>query len=126
MSFARIAFRFAGIYGLLVLVPMYLLEDKTGRDFPPPITHPEYYYGFVGLGVAWQVLFILLSVDPIRYRLMMIPSILEKLVFVVPVIVLIWQHRVSSFIVGAALIDLCLAVLFLAAYMKTRVVNGAT
>jgi hypothetical protein len=120
MRFARIVFRFAGIYGLLVLLPMYLLEDKTGRDFPPPITHPEYYYGLVGVGVAWQVLFILLSVDPIRYRLMMIPSMLEKLVFVVPVIVLFAQHRVSSFLLGAALIDLCLGVLFLTAYIKTR------
>jgi hypothetical protein len=126
MRFARIVFRFAGIYGLLLLLPMYLLEDKTGRDFPPPITHPEYYYGLVGLGVVFQVLFILLSVDPIRYRLMMIPSMLEKLVFVVPVIVLFWQHRVSSFILGAALIDLCLGVLFLVAYIKTPVVNDAT
>ncbi|HJX89159.1 MAG TPA: hypothetical protein VJ372_01615 [Pyrinomonadaceae bacterium] len=126
MRFARIAFRFAGVYGLLVLVPMYLFEDKTGRDFPPPITHPEYYYGFVGLGVAWQVLFILLSVDPIRYRLMMIPSILEKVVFVVPVIMLFAQHRVSSFLLGAALIDLCLGVWFLLAYIKTAGVNGAT
>src|SRR4030095_5660551 len=98
MRFARIVFRFAVIYGLVVFLPMYLLEDKTGRDFPPPITHPEYYYGFIGVGVAWQVLFLFLSLDPIRYRLMMIPSMLEKLVFVVPVIVLFWQHRVSSFI----------------------------
>ena len=72
------------------------------------------------MGVAWQVLFILLSVDPIRYRLMMIPSILEKLVFVVPVIVLFAQHSALPFLLGAALIDLCLGVLFLLAYIKTR------
>jgi hypothetical protein len=126
MRFARIVFRFAGIYGLVVFLPMYLLEDKTGRDFPPPITHPEYYYGFIGVGVAWQVLFLFLSLDPIRYRLMMIPSMLEKLVFVVPVIVLFWQHRVSSFILGAALVDLSLGVLFLVSYIKTRTVNGVT
>jgi hypothetical protein len=126
MRFARIVFRFAGIYGLVVFLPMYLLEDKTGRDFPPPITHPEYYYGFIGLGVAWQVLFLVLALDPIRYRLMMIPSMLEKLVFVFPVIVLFWQHRVSSFILGAALVDLSLGVLFLVSYIKTRPVNGVT
>jgi hypothetical protein len=51
---------------------------------------------------------------------------LEKLVFVVPVSVLFWQHRVSSFISGAALIDLCLGVLFLVAYIKTPDRDGAT
>src|SRR5512138_3535672 len=108
MRFAKIAFRIAGIYGILVLLPQYFTEDKTGRDFPPPITHPEYYYGFVGLGVVWQLLFILLSTDPVRYRLMMIPAMFEKLVFVVPVVILYAQHRVSSLILGASLVDMVL------------------
>ena len=120
MRFAKFAFRLAGIYGLLVLLPMYFTEDKTGRDFPPPITHPEYYYGFIGVGVAWQVLFLLLSSDPVRYRLMMIPAMLEKLSFVIPATVLFFQHRISSFILGAALMDLILGVLFVMAYIKTR------
>lgn len=120
MRFAKIVFRIAGIYGILVLLPQYFTEDKTGRDFPPPITHPEYYYGFVGLGVVWQLLFILLSTDPVRYRLMMIPAMFEKLVFVVPVVILYAQQRVSSFILGAGLVDLVLGVLFLISYVKTR------
>ena len=74
MRFAKIVFRIAGIYGIIVLLPQYFTEDKTGRDFPPPITHPEFYYGFVGLALTWQLLFLLLSTDPVRYRLMMIPS----------------------------------------------------
>ena len=45
MKFAKIVFLVAGIYGLIVLLPLYFLEERTGRDFPPPITHPEYYYG---------------------------------------------------------------------------------
>ena len=40
MKFARTAFLIAGVYGLIVLLPMYLLEENTGRNFPPPITHP--------------------------------------------------------------------------------------
>jgi hypothetical protein len=44
-------FLLAGIYGSLVLLPQYFLEEKTGRDFPPPITHPEYYYGFSSIPV---------------------------------------------------------------------------
>jgi hypothetical protein len=124
MRFAKIAFRFAGVYGLIVFLPMYLMEDRTGRDFPPPITHPEYFYGFVGLGVAWQVLFILLSLDPIRYRLMMIPAMLEKLSFVVPATLLFLQGRINGFVFGASLMDLVLGVLFVIAYLKTRAEQG--
>lgn len=109
-----------------MLLPQYFTEDKTGRDFPPPITHPEYYYGFVGLGVVWQLLFLLLSTDPVRYRLMMIPAMLEKLVFVVPVVILYAQHRVSNFILAASLVDLVLGVLFLISYIKTRSVVRTT
>jgi hypothetical protein len=119
MKFAKRVFLIAGIYGLIVVLPMYLLEDKTGRDFPPVITHPEYYYGFIGVTVAWQILFITLSKDPIRYRLMMIPAILEKVSFGVAIIVLFWQERASIFILAAALVDLCLGVLFVMSYLKT-------
>lgn len=60
MKFARIVFLVAGIYGLIVLLPLYFLEAQTGRDYPPPITHPEYYYGFVGVGVAWLLAFLVI------------------------------------------------------------------
>ena len=68
MTFARRVLRGAGIYGLLALLPMYFLEQRQGVDFPPPITHPEFYYGFVGVAVAWQVAFLIMSTDPARYR----------------------------------------------------------
>jgi len=119
MKFAKLVFLIAGIYGLLVLAPQYFLEAKTGRDFPPPITHPEYYYGFIGVGVAWQVLFLLLSTDPVRYRLLMIPSMLEKIAFVVPALLLYAQQRIPTVILGASLVDLLLGFLFLIAYIKT-------
>ena len=126
MRFARIVFRIAGIYGFIVLLPQYFTEAKTGRDFPPPITHPEYYYGFIGITLTWQLLFILLSIDPVRYRLMMIPAMLEKLVFVVPVVILYYMHRVSGLIVGVSLVDLVLCILFVMAYVKTGRPNTAT
>jgi len=124
MKFARIVFMIAGIYGLIVFIPMYFLEAKTGRDFPPAITHPEYFYGFIGIGIAWQVLFLFLSTNPIRYRSLMIPSMLEKLAFVIPVSILFLQHRVAFSILVASLIDLSLGVLFVAAYIKTPSVSS--
>ena len=119
MKFAKRVFLIAGVYGLIVLLPMYLLEEKTGRDFPPPITHPEYYYGFIGVAVAWQVLFLILSRDPIRYRPMMIPAILEKAAFAIPAVILYLQQRISTFTLGAGLVDSLLGVLFVVAYLKT-------
>jgi len=40
-----------------------LLEYYIGEQDPPPITHPEFFYGFVGVAVAWQMLFLLMSRD---------------------------------------------------------------
>lgn len=119
MRFARVVFLIAGLYGLFALAPQYFLEEKNGRDFPPAITHPEYYYGFVGVALAWQVLFLILSRDPGRYRAMMIPSILEKAGFGIAVILLFLQNRVSTLMLGAAIIDLVLGLLFAVAYFKT-------
>ena len=119
MKFARMVFLIAGIYGLVVLLPQYFLEAKTSRDFPPAITHPEFYYGFIGVTVAWQILFLVLSTDPRRYRPMMIPAVLEKAGFVVAIIILFVQHRVSSLMLGLVGIDLVFGVLFVIAYVKT-------
>ena len=119
MRFARRVFQVAGIYGLIVLVPQFFLEAKTGRDFPPAINHPEYYYGFIGVAVAWQFLFLVLARNPQRYRPMMIPAVLEKAGFGIAVVVLFLGNRVSAFMLGPALIDMILGALFVISYLKT-------
>ena len=119
MKFARYVFLIAGIYGFLVIAPQYFLEAKTGIDYPPAITHPEFYYGFVGVALAWQVLFLIVAKDPVRYRLMMIPAVLEKFTFGIAVVVLYLQKRVPTFLVGFAAIDLIFGALFIAVYLKT-------
>ena len=75
MTFAKRVFFLAGIYGLVVLLPQYFMEERTGRDFPPPVTHPEYFYGFIGVAVAWQIVFLIISRDPVRYRPIMLAAI---------------------------------------------------
>ena len=119
MKFARSLFSIAGIYGLLVLLPQYFLEAKTGRDFPPPITHPEYYYGFIGVALSWQVLFLILARDPVRYRAMMIPAVLEKATFGVAAVVLFLLGRVSAVMLGFGIVDLIFGAFFAIAYAKT-------
>lgn len=119
MTFAKRVFFLAGIYGILALTPIYFLEGRLSRDFPPPITHPEHFYGFIGVALAWQVLFLVLARDPVRYRLMMLPAILEKLSFGVAVWVLFLQRRVAMPVLGPASIDLVLAGLFALAFVRT-------
>ena len=119
MRFARLVFLIAGIYGLIVVLPLYFLEAKTGRDYPPPITHPEFYYGFIGVTAAWQILYLLISTDPIRYRPVMIPPLFAKGSFVVAAVILFLQGRIAVTTLGASMIDLLLAVLFFVAYLRT-------
>jgi len=116
---ARRIFLVAGIYGVLVLLPQYFMEGRTGRDFPPPITHPEYYYGFIGVALAWQVLFLIMARDPVRFRLVMVPATLEKLAFGGAAVVLYLQGRLATLILGAGIVDLILAALFVVALRAT-------
>jgi len=120
MKFARRLFLIAGIYGLIVLLPQYFLEAKNGRDFPPPITHPEYYYGFIGVGLAWQVLFLIIAQDPVRYRAAMIPAVLEKATFGIAAVILFLTGRLSPVTLGFGILDLILGALFIVAYTRTK------
>jgi hypothetical protein len=50
LRFAESVFRMGGTWGLVVLTPLCFLFDEIGRQFPPAIKHPDFYYGFLGLG----------------------------------------------------------------------------
>jgi hypothetical protein len=117
--FAKRVFTFAGIYGLVVLLPFYFFERQIGNIQPPAITHPEYYYGFVGVAVAWQFAFLIIGRDPERYRLLMLPAILEKLTFGVASVLLFDQGRLAGSFMPGPLIDLMLGVLFAMSFRRT-------
>ena len=78
------------------------------------------FLGFVGVALAWQVPFLMLSMDPVRYRLMMIPAFLEKAAYGTAVIILFLQHRVPAFVFASAFPDLLFGVLFLVAIRRTE------
>jgi hypothetical protein len=104
--FARRVYTVAGIYGLIVMLPQYFLEERIGRDAPPPITHPEHFYGFIGVVVAWQIAFLVIARDPQRFRMLMPVTVLEKLAFALPVLVLWAQGRVAASVLPFAALDL--------------------
>lgn len=119
MKFAKIVFWIAAIWGVLILTPLYFVFDMIGRNDPPPITHPGFYYGFLSAGLAWQFAFIVIARDPVRFRLMMIPSALEKFLYGASLTALYLQHRLhpSDLVFGG--VDLLLGVLFLLAFFRT-------
>jgi hypothetical protein len=119
--FARRVYTVAGIYGLVVMLPQYFLEDRIGRDAPPPITHPEHFYGFIGVTVAWQLAFLVIGRDPQRLRALMPVTVLEKLAFAVPVALLWAKGRVAGSVLPFAGIDLLLGALFLVSYVRTKI-----
>jgi hypothetical protein len=112
MSFPRWVYRIAGIYGILAIAPLYFWEQRLGRDMPPPLNHPEFFYG-------WQLAFLVISLDPVRYRPMMFPAMVEKFSFVAAAVVLLIQQRIPLPIFGGAMIDLVLGILFVASFLAT-------
>jgi hypothetical protein len=120
VKFAKWTYRVAGIYGLIVLIPQYFLEEQNGISFPPPINHPEYYYGFLGVAIAWQVVFLIISGDPARYRPVMIASVLEKYSYGIATVVLYSQDRLAGAVVVVGSIDLILGSLFLIAFSQSK------
>ena len=119
MKFAQRVFLIAAIYGLIILVPQYFMEGRIGRTSPPPITHPEYFYGFIGVAIAWQVAFLIIARDPIRFRPLMIAAIIEKASFATATVALYLRGRLGLDMLGAGVLDLILGMLFVAAYLRT-------
>ena len=110
---------FSAIYGIVILFPQLFMEHKVGIDYPPAITHPEFFYGFNGLALAFQILFIIISKDPIRYRAVMIPAILEKASFGTTAVILFILGRLHPLVLFFATIDIFLMCLFIFSYIKT-------
>jgi hypothetical protein len=120
MNWIRRLFWIAGIYGLIVIAPQYIMEHQIGVESPPPITHLEYFYGFIGVGLAWQVAFLVIATDPLRFRPMMIPAVVEKFTFAGAAAVLFVLGKIPIALLGFGAIDFILGVMFLVAFWSLR------
>ncbi len=117
IKFAQHLLLVAGLYGLVVVAPLFFLENPIGEYAPPPITHPEFYYGFVCVTLAWQIVYLMMLRDPLRYRPMLIPAIAGKTGFAVSTVVLFAQHRLAAKHLVLPSIDLVLAAFFVWAFL---------
>lgn len=117
---ARWIFLIAGILGLVEIVPLYFMEGRIDRMQPPAITHPGFYYGFVGVALAWQVAFLIIARDPLRYLPLMPALFLEKLLYPVAIFTLYVKGRAPANNLGTAIVDLLWFVLFVIVWAKLR------
>ena len=120
VQFAKIVFRVAGIWGVIILLPMYFLYERYGQIYPPPLTHPEVFYGFLGVTMAWQIAFLIIASDPARFRPIIIAAMFEKFVYVAMLLLLLAQKQIVAEQAAVGVPDLFLGILFVIAFLKTR------
>lgn len=119
MKFARGVFLIAGVWGVVVLTPLYFLVDLTGRHYAPPVDYPQFFYGFLSVAMAWQIAFLVIASNPARFRPLMIPGIIEKFGHVAGVSVLYSLGRLPEADALAAVPDVLLGILFVVAFVMT-------
>lgn len=118
MRFSRIVFIVAGVYGILALLPGYFNEQRMATMYPPAMTHPEYYYGFLGVALAWQVAFLIIAKDPERFRALVPAAVLEKLSYFIATAVLFGLGRLAGTFAALGCVDLLFGILFAVAYTR--------
>lgn len=119
MKFARWVFTAAGVYGVIVILPQLFLEQRIGRDSPPAITHLEYFYGFLWVTLAWQIVFLVIGRDPMRFRALMPVAVFEKWPYAATMFTMVAQGRVRAAVIPFASVDVLLGLLFAVCYWNT-------
>jgi len=101
------------------VAPAYFLEELTATMNPPAVEHPEFYYGFVGVVLVWQFVYLLIGSDPVRFRPVMLLAALAKASFVGTLLILFALERIRLPWLGFAAFDGTFVILFLMAYART-------
>ena len=76
MIFARVIFWIAGALGLAAIVPLYRAPGNAT------------YYGLLATLIAWQCAFFVIDFSPVRFRPLMIPAVLEKVLWMITLSIL--------------------------------------
>jgi hypothetical protein len=119
MQFAKWVFRAAGIYGVIVMTPMFFLEPVFNAQ-GQPLTHPEQFYGFVGVTLAFQFVFLTMSRDVARFRPLIPVCLFEKAVFPAFVWPLYLMGRTPGIVTFFSTIDIVWLVLFTISWFRTK------
>ncbi len=112
---ARLIFAAAGIYGLIVLTPLFF----AGPYLDPAPNRPEDYYGFLGAAWVMQLVYLAIARDPVRFRPLMALAALAKAAFFATILTLWLQGRAAGPPMVLASVDALLGALFLVARART-------
>ena len=115
---ARRVFAVAGIYGLIVLLPLYFAEPVLAAR--APLNHPEYYYGFLGAASVMQLVYLTIARDPVRFRPLMPLAVLAKLNFFIAVAILYASGRVNAYAMALVSVDLLLGLAFAFVWLRLK------
>ena len=119
MIFARRVFQIAGIYGLIVVTLAYAAHLAGVEQAVVYSDHPELVHGFFLVTLAWQVAFLLIATDPVRFRVLMLAAMLEKFPFTIVVLLFYAGGYVDTIRLDLGLIDGLIGILFSIAYVLT-------
>ena len=117
MRFAKWVFTLAGIYGLITIPLTYFAEPALVGRYGA-LSQPIWFYGFLGLVLVFQLVYLQTGRDPVRYRPFMLLSLAAKLSFVVTAAALFLAGRT---VLEQALVtapDLIWSLLFAVAYAR--------
>lgn len=117
--FAKRVFQIAGIWGFALIAFAYAAYFFGGEEWSVYTSHPQYVHGFFLVTLAWQVAFLLIATDPVRYRLLMLAAMLEKFPFTIATLLLYAAGDVPVEVLAAGLVDAVFGVLFSIAYIVT-------
>ncbi|HEY3947581.1 hypothetical protein [Phenylobacterium sp.] len=118
MRFAQWTYRLAAAWGVLVLAPLLFLRRQIEAQ-TTPFTHPEYFYGFLAVALVFQLVFFLVSRDPVRLRPLMPITALEKWSWGAVAWIAFAKAQTQPAVVFFATVDMALGLLFLVAWART-------
>jgi hypothetical protein len=122
--FAKRIFQIAGIWGFVILSLGYGAYLIGFEGATIDTDRPEFVHGFYLVTLAWQVAFLFIATDPVRYRPLMLAAMLEKFPFTLAVLLLYSNNQVPGTVLALGLIDGVLGMLFSIAYFWTDPGSG--
>jgi hypothetical protein len=118
MTFAKWVFTIGGIWGLIIIAPLFFLEGPITAA-SRPFSHPDFFYGFLASTVAWQVGYLVIGRDPARYRPFMLIGAAGKVIYFTSCLTLFLQGRVLPMVPMLTAPDMLLATLYVVAWFRT-------
>jgi len=126
MTFAKWVFTIGGIWGVLIIGPLFFVEGMMADAAGKPFNHPDTYYGFVASTFAWQLGYLVIGRNPAPYRPFMLLGALGKVIYFASTWILFARGRIVITVPMVASPDILLATLFVVAWFKTRPARAAS